>query len=62
MSPDQRTRAILRARSALAVARYFEDEQGEAAELARLRALGVDEAGDDLVPATGAEAGEAVPQ
>lgn len=39
---------VRRAREALAIARYYEDKEGERAALARLTGLGVDESGDDL--------------
>lgn len=46
-----RDRTILSTRAELRVARAYGDLAGEAAALALLTDLGVDEAGDELVPA-----------
>ena len=45
-----RNRAIRETRADLRVALYYEDGDAGEAALAALAALGVDEAGDDLVP------------
>jgi len=46
-----RNRLVRQARESLAVARYFRDAADEQQALAALAALGVDEAGDDVVAA-----------
>lgn len=50
-----RNRLVRLACAALRVARHFEDAEGEREALARLAALGVDEAGDDVVAPAGEE-------
>ena len=52
-----RNRLVRQARESLAVARHFGDTEDEQRALNRLAALGVDEAGDDVV----APAGEVSP-
>jgi len=48
-SETPRNRLVRQARESLAVARHFGDKADERQALAALAALGVDEAGDDVV-------------